>query len=126
MTSLRDGIEATDRKIEELFGNGDLRAMSQLYTEDCKTLPAGHPMGQGREGAAKAFQHVYDKGMKKVKIVEEEIGPAGGDLVYSRGVYTLFRDDGTVGDKGKFIALWKRINGQMYMYMDIFNSDSHS
>ncbi|PIK47399.1 hypothetical protein BSL78_15733 [Apostichopus japonicus] len=122
-STIKEEIEAADRKLENCFGSADFVGLSNLYTEDCKVLATGSPMLEGHEGVAKLFKGVYDSGPKSVKLVEEEIGTAGGDVIYSRGLYTFFLADGSVADEGKFVVLWKRVNGQMYLYTDIINTN---
>ena len=39
------------------------------------------------------------------------------------GVYTFTDDKGVVFDKGKFIVLWKNVDGKWKLFRDIFNSD---
>ncbi|KAJ8030080.1 hypothetical protein HOLleu_29658 [Holothuria leucospilota] len=101
MSSLKEEIEAADRKFMDRFGAGDFTGLSNLYTEDCKVMPTGSPTLNGRAATAKLFQSVYDAGSKKVKLVEEEVGSAGGDVIYSRGLYTFYLEDGKEADTGK-------------------------
>ncbi|KAJ8030065.1 hypothetical protein HOLleu_29640 [Holothuria leucospilota] len=69
------------------------------------------------------FQTDYESGFKTLKLVEDVIGEAGGDVIYSRGEYTFYTADGKEGDIGKYVYLWKRVDGQLYLYTDIFSSD---
>lgn len=116
-------MEIADRKFEKCFSSADFTGLSNCYTEDCKLLPTGSPTLEGREAVAKFFKGVYDSGPKSVKLAEDEVGTAGGDVFYSRGQYTFFLADGTVADVGKFIILWKRIDGLMHLHEDIFNTN---
>lgn len=123
MSSLRDEIEEINRKFVACYSAGDFTAVSNFYTEDCRFMAPGCPMVTGRDATAKMFQTDYESGFKTLKLVEEEIGEAGGDVIYSRGEYRFYTADGKEGEAGKYIYLWKRVNGQLFLYTDVFNTN---
>ena len=50
--ALIDDIKAVNKKFEDLFAKQDAKALSELFTEDCKLLPPGSPDAVvGREGS---------------------------------------------------------------------------
>jgi hypothetical protein len=46
-----------------------------------------------------------------------------GDTAWDAGTYLIKSADGNVLDKGKYVTIWKRENGQWKLHRDIFNSD---
>jgi ketosteroid isomerase-like protein len=45
-----------------------------------------------------------------------------GDIAYEVGTYTFTKQDGTVLDHGKFIVVWKLVEGEWQVHRDIYNS----
>ena len=45
------------------------------------------------------------------------------DFVWDRGLYSLFKKDGTLLDKGKYAILWQAERGSWKPFRDIFNSN---
>ena len=124
MTELHFEIQACNAKFMAAFDKGDMPALSACYSEDCKLMPTGAGVMEGREAVPKVFQSVRDAGAAKVVLQTEEVGPMGGiDIVYERGCYTFYKGDGSTFDDGKYVVIWKRIGGQLYLYTDIFNTN---
>lgn len=124
MATLKDEIEACNVKFMAAFNKGDMPALSLCYSEDCKLMPTGAGVMEGRESVPKIFQSVRDAGATKVVLATVEVGPmGGGDVVYERGSYTFYKGDGSTFDDGKYVVIWKRIGGQLYLYTDIFNTN---
>ncbi|MFQ5530587.1 MAG: DUF4440 domain-containing protein, partial [Gemmatimonadota bacterium] len=44
-----------------------------------------------------------------------------GDLAYLLGTTNLLSVDGEVVDRGKYVEIWKRREGQWELYRDIWN-----
>jgi len=52
---------------------------------------------------------------------------AAGDLGYTAGAYELTVNDATgkpTTEKGKYVTVWKKVNGQWMVVRDIFNADA--
>jgi ketosteroid isomerase-like protein len=70
------------------------------------------------------FNSVHGGGAKTVKLEIDEVGPLGSpDAVFERSHYTFYKEDGSVFDHGKFVVIWKKIDGTWFLYTDIFNSN---
>jgi uncharacterized protein (TIGR02246 family) len=124
--SLQDEITAANKKFMSFFDNGDAKGVSSLYTEDCKIMPTGMPMQTGRDAVAKVFGSVMtDMGAKKVILAIQEVGPLtpGPDMAYERSTYEFFDDKGATIDNGKYVVIWKKVNGEWFLYTDIFNTN---
>ncbi|KAJ8018322.1 hypothetical protein HOLleu_43754 [Holothuria leucospilota] len=83
------------------YAAGDFIGVSNFYTEDCRFMAPGSPLVPGRTAVAKGFQSWFEAGLKTIKLVEEEIGEAGGNVIYSRGEYRFYTADGKEGEAGK-------------------------
>ena len=45
-----DEIRAVGEKFTSCYNSGNMKALSELYTEDCKILPPGADVQKGRAG----------------------------------------------------------------------------
>ena len=97
-------------------------ALAMLYTEDCVVMPPGAPMVFGRDAAIELFVPLT---VTNFTLTTQE-AQARGDLGYSRGTYVwtvLIGDGEPMTDTGKWVVVWKHINGQWLLHQDIWNSD---
>ncbi len=61
-------------------------------------------------------------GVKDFKLTITDI-TGGGDLYVETGNIEMFGADNKSLDKGKYVAVWKKENGNWKMYRDIWNSN---
>ena len=97
-------------------------ALAMLYTEDCVVMPPGAPMVFGRDAAKALFEPLT---VTNFTLTTQE-AQARGDLGYSRGTYVWtvqIGDSEPMTEKGKWVVVWKRVNGQWLLHQDIWNSD---
>ncbi|KAJ8031511.1 hypothetical protein HOLleu_24721 [Holothuria leucospilota] len=123
MSGLKEEVEEATRKLLACYNAGNFIEMGKCYTEDIRFMAPGSPMVIGRDAAVKKRQADHEAGFKTVKPIVEEVGEAGGDVIYSRGVFTCYGADGKEKDTGKYVSLWKRVDGRLYFYTDISCSD---
>ena len=57
VAGLQDEIQAANEKFMDAYNKGDMNALSALYTEDCKLMPTGSDVVNGRDG--KSFLRWY-------------------------------------------------------------------
>ncbi|WP_430408443.1 YybH family protein [Kordia sp.] len=94
------------------------------YTEDAKIFPQRGKMIAGRTNIVKYW--TLPEGIKTInhKITPSEITIVD-DTAYDYGHYegTTVKSDGEESSwKGKYVIVWKRVNGNWKMYLDIWNS----
>ncbi|XP_065177503.1 uncharacterized protein LOC135808264 [Sycon ciliatum] len=123
--NLKAEIEAANVNFMRCFDGGDFDGLSMLYTEDCKLMPTGSATLIGREGVKAVFSSAYNGGAKKVQLTVAEVGEldANFEMAYERSQYIFFKEDGTEADRGKYVVIWKKVEGKWYLYTDIFNTD---
>ena len=117
----RAAIEAQNKKFMQAIEKGDGKAVADLYTANAMVLPSNSDFVKGRDAIKALFQGLIDSGVKggSLTIVEVE---RFGDTATEVGVYTMKDASGQEIDKGKYIVIWKRENGQWRLHRDIFNS----
>lgn len=106
---------------EAALNAGDVEALTAMYAEDCRILPPNGELGQGRAAAAAAFGEMIDAGLTgTLETVEARIA---GDIGYRVGTYALQGPDGSQVDRGKFVEVWRQVDGDWRISNDIWNSD---
>ncbi len=106
---------------QDAFNARDIEAVAALYTEDARMMPPNGPMGTGREAVRADLQGLLDAGLTGTLETLETV--VAGDLGYRVGTYVLNAPDGSVADKGKFIEIWRLVDGTWKISRDIYNSD---
>lgn len=114
-------IRALSDQWEAALQAGDAAAIAAFYSEDCRILAPNTDLATGRSAAEAAFGGMIDAGLTgELETVEATVV---GDLGFNLGTYTLQAADGSLVDRGKFIEIWRQVNGEWKITDDIWNSD---
>lgn len=103
--------------------NSDYQSIGMAYTIDAKIFPNNTDIIHGREAIIKYWTLPEGVQTKYHKITPEEIKILGNEA-YDYGYYegTTLRSNGTESSwKGKYVIVWKKINQDWKMYLDIWN-----
>ena len=114
-------IVAANKVFMATFNKADAAGMAALYTKNGTLMPTHSDFVKGQESISAVWQSVFDAGIKEAKLETLEVDGAGSSL-YEVGKYTLFVEGGKVADSGKYIVIWKMIDGQWKMHHGIFNT----
>jgi ketosteroid isomerase-like protein len=117
-------LPAMSKLWESAYNSGDLDALAELYSEDCRLLPPGATVMEGRDAVRTVFGSMRDAGLSGTLTSIES--KQAGDLGYNVGTYAVSTEDGTIVGTGKFLEVWQRIDGQWKMINDIWNEDPAS
>lgn len=101
----------------------DHEAIAEFYTEDGKIMPNGTKIIEGRSDIAARWKLSED-----TDVLHHEINPVEvhikGDTAYDYGYYN---GSTRVGDKepshwkGKYVIIWKKVDGKWLMEVDMWN-----
>ena len=121
LEAVRDAFMSICQQFQKSIEQGDLGNIGNLYTEDAKILPPNMDMLEGRDSIQAFWQRASEMGIKSYQpeILEVEYS---GNLGFFVGKYTLYGNENQVINKGKFITVFKNIDGEWRVYRDIFNS----
>ena len=121
LDTVRDAFISICQQFKKSVEQGDLGNIGNLYTEDAKILPPNMDMLEGRESIQSFWQGALEMGIKSYQpeILEVEYS---GDLGFFLGKYTLYGAENKVINKGKFVTVFKNIDGEWRVHRDIFNS----
>ncbi len=116
-----NAIVAANEQFMIAFKSGDATAMAALYTEDAQLLPPNSDLVSGKQAVQVFWTTVFDMGIETAALETSEVEGVG-DTAYEVGKYTLFIAGEQVADSGKYVVIWKRVNGQWKLYRDIWNT----
>ena len=106
------------------YMRADVEEMVSLYTDDAVIFPNNMDFIRGRD----AIQKYWALGPGR-RIILHKITPVeirfSGDMAYDFGMYEISgsNDEVTWGPNyGKYVIVWKRVDGSWKMHVDIWNS----
>jgi uncharacterized protein (TIGR02246 family) len=121
MGTVREAIAAAGGAFAAAYNRGDAAGVAALYTVEGQLLPPNADFMIGREAVQAFWQGVMDAGIASLKIEIREVEDLG-DTAIEVSEYTLYAQGGEELDAGKFIVIWKRVEGEWKLHRDIFNS----
>jgi len=104
----------------------DYAAIARFYAPDAQFMPPHAPPVLGPDAAGEMWRAMLSLPNLSLSWTPTIIdAAASGDLAYVAGSYTLAFDTeaGRREDRGKYVAVWKKIDGVWKMVADINNSD---
>ena len=122
-SEMRAVIEAANDVFMATFNRGDAAGLAALYTEDGQLMPPNAGTMTGREAVQGFWQAVMDMGVKKAAIITGEV-EGHGDTAVEVYRFQLFGEGEQELDQGKFIVIWKQVDGQWRLHRDVFNSSN--
>lgn len=115
---VRAAIEAANQATAEAVGRGDAEGIVRHYADDALLLPAGAEAVSGPGAIREHFQRALDAGLKGLKLEVRSLEVAG-DLAVETGDYEASGAGGGRLDYGKYVATWRRQDGEWKVYRDI-------
>lgn len=114
---------ATMNEFSKAYMAGDYEAIADAYTADGKIFPNNAPIIEGKAAIKKRW--ILPEG---TSILNHEIKPEAinilGDYAFDYGYY-IGRSKAKEGKesefKGKYVIVWKKIDAEWKMYLDIWN-----
>ena len=107
------------RKMLDQVGK-DIDAVTAFYAEDAVLLPPNAPAIFGRDAISATMQEMFVAGLG-IELEDLEI-KVSGNLGYKAGRYRTRGEDGSLIDRGKYIEIWSKIDGNWVLHRDIWNS----
>ena len=104
----------------------DVAAVAELYAEDGAILPPGSPIAEGRDAVAETWKGLFAlPGFGLVFSPTRLEVASSGDMAYEIGNYELDfeTDQGPLQDHGKYVVVWRKVDGAWKVAADIFNSN---
>ena len=114
-------IAEANAALEAAFNAGDGAGMAALYTEDAMLLPPGGESVEGRAAIEAFWQSAIEELGVQVALKTSEL-KSHMDAATEVGSYVFTGEGGSHVDHGKYVVLWKKVDGDWKLHRDIWNS----
>ena len=106
----------------------DVPAALAFWADDAIVQGAGAPQIEGKAAIGDLYRQYFESGMLKEfsgTMSHLEVS-AAGDLAYEYGVnrFVLVGPEGDLLDMGKYLVVWKKIEGEWFVVALAFTSDA--
>ncbi|MGH1433991.1 MAG: YybH family protein [Lewinella sp.] len=118
-----DRILENIAQFSEYVMAGDSENIGAAYTEDAKIFPNNTDIIAGRVKITNYWKPSGEASVSYHKIIPSEIKIIGKEA-YDYGYYegkTLLADGKEISWRGKYVIIWKRVDGDWKIYLDIWN-----
>jgi ketosteroid isomerase-like protein len=106
----------------------DAARATSFWATDAVVQPAGAPAVVGRDAVGALYRQIFSSGaVKELRGTPSHVEMAkSGDLAYETGVnrIVLRTPNGDALDMGKYLLIWKRIDGEWYASSISVTSDA--
>ncbi|WP_109851754.1 DUF4440 domain-containing protein [Aquimarina sp. AU58] len=116
-------IRAEAKAFSDAYLRQDYEAIAKIYTDNAKIFPTNAPIIKGYDAIKKRWAESSGYTPIEHEIIPEEIIILG-DTAHDYGIYKgkNKNDDGTeITYQGKYVVIWKKVDDQWKMYLDIWN-----
>jgi uncharacterized protein (TIGR02246 family) len=120
-TKIREAIVAANGNFMEAFNSGDASGLAACYTAEGQLLPGNSDFVAGTQAIQEFWQGAMNMGIKSAKLETIEV-EGMGKIAYEVGKYQLFADGDQMLDQGKYIVIWKQVEGVWKLHRDIWNT----
>ena len=121
LTTAKAEIVEANKEFMKLFSAIDSVGLSNLYTQDAKFMMNGAPAISGKESIQSTISAIMNSGVSSVNLTTIDVWGTE-NLIAEEGGLSLFVGDDEV-DQGKYVVLWKKVDGKWKLFRDIFNSN---
>ena len=116
-------IARANAEFEKAHVHGDAKAIAQQYTEDAQLLWEDREIIKGRAAIEAEWRKDIGGPGRKATITLLEI-EEHGDWAFETSKFVVTAPEGKIVYDGKYICIWKRVNGDWKIHRDIGNKNS--
>ena len=119
-------IRSANARWLELISKKDAAGIGQLYAEDGAALPPYFKAVVGRAAISQWWaSQMKTPGFTMAFGTDQLVFSTPGDMALDRGWYRVSAQgpDGVINDTGKYVVVWRKIDGEWKVAADIFNTD---
>lgn len=121
LTAARAYIDSMNKHMGESLAKGDSSAIAATYADDAKILGNQMATVEGKQNITGFWGYAIRMGWGLKPETTDLYG--NNDLLVEEGKFLLTDNKGAEIDHGKYIVLWKKIDGKWKLYRDIYNTD---
>ncbi len=119
-------IRELDRLWLLAFADKDIDGAMEFFANDAVLMPAHTPAIEGKQAIEAWFESWLPNPAVSSTFAPESVEVASsGEFAYDRGNYQFLMetDEGLIRDSGKYLIVWKKVDGEWKALLDISNSD---
>ena len=120
-------LRALDRAWSDAANRKDLDAVVSYMADDGETLAPNEPAARGKAAIRASWSRLLALPGLSIRWEPLRVEVAkSGEIGYTSGTYTLSytgADGKTASDRGKYLEVWKKVNGKWKCTSDAYNSD---
>ena len=120
-------LRETDMSWADAASKKNLESVTSFYTVDATQLPPNAPVVVGPDALKKGWTDIFAMKDLALKWQPTMVQVAdSGEIGYTSGTFTMeFTDPNgvKVSDKGKYLEVWKKVDGKWKCHYDMFSSD---
>jgi uncharacterized protein (TIGR02246 family) len=118
-------IRQNTANFSTFVNRSDAASIANIYAEDAVFMAPNAPATRGRSAIRQVWSGLFGSGRADLTLTTDSVTQSG-DLAVEVGHYQFGMTPAggaTMRDTGKYVVVWKRINGQWQIADDIYNSD---
>ncbi len=116
-----EGLQGMRTVFQSALDAKDPAAIAAIYTEDGALLPPNSETVSGRAAIEAFWRETLASGIGgEGKNIEVH---ALGDVGYTVGTFTATDADGATIGEGKYVEIWRHVDGEWQMHRDIWISN---
>lgn len=119
-------IRSTNERWLQLIRAKDGAGIAQLYADDGAVMPPNEQAALGRESVEQWWtRSMQMPGFDLTFETDQLVVSESGDMALDRGTYRFAAapPGGAINDSGKYVVVWRKVDGEWKVAADIFNSD---
>jgi ketosteroid isomerase-like protein len=125
MAAIKAEIIVLEKSWDTYFNSGDLNSLLSLYADDAIRLPNNQTIISGKEAIKKEMEIEQTKLKKGYTNTSETTDVFGDENTVTEVGRTIRKDaSGKVKSTGKYITIWKKVNGKFVTAREMWNDDA--
>tara|TARA_B110000967_G_scaffold128012_1_gene130785 strand:+ start:1806 stop:2294 length:489 start_codon:yes stop_codon:yes gene_type:complete len=121
LSTAKQEIISANKAFMNFLATKDSLSLANLYTKDAKFMSTGAPAIVGRKNIQSALSGLINSGITRANLSTVEVWGTE-NLITEEGEVSLFVEKAKVYE-GKYLVLWKKVDGKWKLFRDIFNSN---
>ena len=120
-SDVTEEIRKANEEFIAAFNANDAARLTAVYTSDATIHPPNSESITGSEGIEAFWQAGFDAGIASGVLTTVK-ATAYGDTAVEEGNFVINAADGSMIDKGKYVVIWKKVDGVWKYDKDIWNT----
>ena len=121
LTAMKKIIQEKNNRFAEAHITGDTTFLNNIFTQDAKVFPPNSDVVTGRSAIAEANSEWVSYGI--IEFSEETTSFYGNeDYLIDEGNYFLRYGENDIIDKGKYLNVWKKEDGDWKIFRNMWNT----